>query len=343
MGLGLIISSRTTSPTVMVVSVGVLLGLASTSITTNTAPTAAKWFPANRKGLIIGLVTMGMGVSSLYMAPLINTLLASVGIQSTFLYLCIAALIIVCGLGLAVPVSPAAKELIARKKSGMQRTPEEIAAAEEAARKMDEEDADTLYQNKLGANVAIKTKEFFVIFFIYAAMWMPGQMVTSAVANICVVQANWENGYIAVMAMAVGNGPGRLCSAALSDKLGVVKTYRALFIIQCINLLLFAMYRSPAPLFFGVVVLGLCIGSGVPMKIALVAQVFGRRYMASIGGTIDIAFGIAGFGGPVIAAAILQSTGSYNMSYLLNAVIMVIGFGLTFMIATKKKEPASLV
>lgn len=345
MGAGLIISSRTTSPVIMVISVGVLLGIASTSLTGTTSPTAMKWFPANKKGLVVGAVTMGMGFSSLYMAPLINVLLGSVGLQNTFLYMGIAAAVIICGLSFFLPTPPSVQELIDKRKNGgkgavIQKTPEEIEAEKIAVAKMDEEDAYTIYHNTLEPNQAIKTKEFWAMFFIYTACWMPGQMLTSAVANICLIQANWKDGFIAVMAMAIGNGVGRLCSAAISDKLGVVKTYRVLFAIQAVNLLLFALYRTPALVFVGTVVLGFCVGSGVPLQVAMTADIYGRRFMGSISGMVQPAFGIAGICGPIIAARILDMTGSYNISYIFDAVVMVVGIALTFMIKTRQDKVA---
>ena len=341
MGLGLIISSRTTSPVIMVLSVGGFLGLASTSITSNTSPNAMKWFPASKKGLIVGAVTMGMGLSSLYMAPVINSLLAGVGLSNTFLYMGIAAIIIICGLAILFPTPPSTQELIDRRKAErqgkvIQKSAEEMEEEKTAARKMEEEDAGTIYQNKVMPNMALRTKEFWALFFIYIACWMPGQMITSSVANICRVQANWQDGFIAVMAMAIGNGAGRLCSAGLSDRLGVVKTYRMLFAVQAVNLLLFSIYRSPVLMFIGVVILGFCVGSGVPLQIALTAQVYGRKFLGSISGMIQPAFGIAGFVGPVLAGRILDTTGSYHLSYLFNAVVMVVGIGLTFIIREKK-------
>ena len=342
MGLGLIISSRTQSPIVMIISVGVLLGLASTSITANTHPTVVKWWPADKKGFVVGACTMGMGLSSLYMAPVINGLLGKVGIINTFMILGIAAIVLICILSALLPISPVAKAHLARKKaerSGqpIQQTAEEIAAAEAAARKMDEEDQNTIYKNTIQGTGALKTKEFWVICLIYIACWMPGQMITSAVANICSVQGHWEGGFVAVMAMAVGNGVGRLCSSTISDKLGVVKTYRVLFILQALNMVLFSFYRTPILLVIGTVILGFIVGSGVPLQIILTAQVYGRKYIGSINGMVQPAFGVAGFAGPVIAAAILDATGTYNMSYIFNAIVLVVGLLLTWMIKEQPK------
>ena len=142
---------------------------------------------------------MGMGLSSLYMAPIINTLLENVGISSTFTIVGVAALVSICFFAFILPISPAAKDIINKKKaerSGkpIERTPEEIRAEEEAIRRMDEEDSITIYKNTVQGSQALKTKEFWIIVLMYVCMWMPGQMVTSAVANICSVQAAWEGG-----------------------------------------------------------------------------------------------------------------------------------------------------
>ena len=52
---------------------------------------------------------------------------------------------------------------------------------------------------------------------------------------------------------------------------------------------------------------------------------------------VQPAFGVAGFAGPVIAAAILDATGTYNMSYIFNAIVLVVGLLLTWMIKEQPK------
>ena len=103
MGFGLIIAGSTSSFWGIMLAIGGMVGIASTSISSNTSPTAVKFFPTEYKGRVSGLCTMGLGLSSLYMAPIINGLQESNGTQNTFYIVGAAAIVLICGLGSFMP------------------------------------------------------------------------------------------------------------------------------------------------------------------------------------------------------------------------------------------------
>jgi MFS transporter, OFA family, oxalate/formate antiporter len=66
------------------------IGFAYASVT----PPALKWFHSSKKGIVTGIVVSGMGLASLYIAPLTAMLLENYGISRTFLVLDIFILLI---------------------------------------------------------------------------------------------------------------------------------------------------------------------------------------------------------------------------------------------------------
>ena len=94
-GVGFLIASLGQSLVGMVIGFGILAGTGIGFGYASATPPAVKWFPPQRTGLIAGLVVAGFGLASVYIAPLANYLLNAFGIQSTFLVLGIAFLVIV--------------------------------------------------------------------------------------------------------------------------------------------------------------------------------------------------------------------------------------------------------
>ena len=106
--------------------------------------------------------------------------------------------------------------------------------------------------------------------------------------------------------------------------------------VATINMFLFTRYTTPATMIIGSVILAACYGACVPLTWASITAVFGKKYMGTIYGYTNISFGIASFVGPMIAAAIVDATGTYNMAFLVVAAFQVLGLVLSFTISDKK-------
>lgn len=315
-GAGVVLCSVADSLLIMIIGYGILAAFGLASISMNTTATAMKWFPDSRKGFISGACTMCIGLSSVYMAPFINGLLHVFGLRNGLRTLGLGAGVLICvfSLMLPSPVSESKKNL-----SG-------AVPAEDKSR----------YHGTVSPSSIVKTREFWLLLILYAMNWMPGQMFFSSVSTICQVQAGWERGYIAVMAMALGNGAGRFLAATISDKLGGIKTMSVLMLVQLVNLSLFALYRTSATILPGIIVLGFCVGAGVPLLMVLSANIYGMRYVGTIFAILQIGYSLAGVIGPQVAARILEHSGSYTVSYYVNVVFILIGFLCT--LALKKKK-----
>lgn len=316
-GLGIFLCSFTKSVTGMAVSYGVITSFGLAAISMNTSPTAMKWFPQNKKGFAVGVATMCIGLSSVIMAPVIEALLGTLGLFRGLKALGIGAGALICFFSVILP-----------------RLPSDFLKSGDSAEKV--EKAFSRYHNTVGPNQALRTREFWLILAIYAMNWMPGQMIFSSVSTICQVQASWEKGYIAVMAMSVGNGVGRLISASLTDRFGGAKTMRILMVIQLVNLLLFKFYRNPYTILPGTILLGCCVGAGIPLVYVLVSNIYGMKYVGSINAMIQLGYAVSGIIGPLVAARTLESTGTYDTAYMANALFLVIGLCCVVSLRLKK-------
>lgn len=318
-GLSLVIAGTTSSYVVLFLAIAVLMGLASTSFTSSTTPTAQKFAPMKYKGLVAGIVGAGMGWTSFYMSPMIRSLNGSVGTRNTFLIIGIGSFIVTFVLAQFLPTPPKVNAS----------DPDVVAAAKAA----EEADMKTKYKNTIALKQALKTKETWVTFFMFACAGMGGQMMTSQMTKIASVQyTTGDATALAVtmlMALGLANGLGRLCVSTLSDKLGVRNTWTLIFIVQGINILCFRFYTTSLLLHVGTFVLGFFYGASIPLVWNTVAGIFGRKYLGSIYGVITNGFAVAALAGPLISARIVDATGSYNPAFLVLASFLVVGLILS--------------
>ncbi|MCC8026067.1 MAG: OFA family MFS transporter [Clostridium sp.] len=315
-GCGILLCSVSQSLAGMIFGYGLVTSFGLAAISMNTTPTSMKWFPAGKKGLVTGASTMCIGFSPLYMAPLIEGLLGRLGLNQGLRILGIGAALLICLFSLALPPPP-----------NLDRNREEVRAVPED---------NSRYHGRIEPGQVAKTREFWLLLALYAISWMPGQMIFSSVSTICQVQAGWDKGYIAVMAMSLGNGAGRLLGSALTDKIGGIRTMTLLLITQMVNLLFFAFYRTPAVIVPGIVILGFCVGAGVSLLMILIANIYGMKYVGSIYAILQLGYAISGVIGPQVAARILEFSGTYTVAYYVNAAFLLLG--LFCVSALKRKK-----
>ena len=85
LGLGLLASACVRTPLLMMVTFGVLGGMGIGLGYSATTPSAVKWFPPAKKGLIMGIVVAGVGLAAVYMAPLTDYMLKALGGEDPWL------------------------------------------------------------------------------------------------------------------------------------------------------------------------------------------------------------------------------------------------------------------
>ena len=122
--IGLLLCSQSNSYAVWLLGFGVLAGAGIGFGYSAATPPALKWFPPAKTGLIAGLVVAGFGLASVYIAPLSEYLLNTMGINKSMMLFGVAFLVVVCGLSLLlvnppqgyVPESPTQNKKGAVKK-----------------------------------------------------------------------------------------------------------------------------------------------------------------------------------------------------------------------------------
>ena len=308
-GGGLILSSLTTSVPTLTIAFGVLAGTGIGFAYSAVTPPALKWFHSSKKGMVTGIVVSGMGLASLYIAPATTMLLKTYGISKTFLILGIFILVV------AVPVA----QLIANPPVGY--VPPE---PKNLLKSNNKKPSSMNFEWK----EMIKTKQFYFLWIMFALSSSAGLMIIGNIATIAKSQASFENGFYLVGLLAIFNAVGRLGAGILSDKIGRVKTMMIVFVLQGINMSLFATYNTPMTIAIGTALAGIGYGSLLSLFPSTVADYYGIKNFGANYGVLYTAWGISGTIGPIIAGIVVDKTGTYNLAYMISAALLVVALGL---------------
>jgi OFA family oxalate/formate antiporter-like MFS transporter len=311
LGLGLLMSSWVKSPGLMLVTFGLVGGMGIGLGYSATTPPAIKWFPASRKGLITGIVVSGVGLAAVYISPLAQMLLKSLGIQQTFLCLGLGAIVVVALLA----------QLLRNPPAGYQPTATGGGAAGKPA---------VTPRPSLDWSDMLRTSQFYRLWLMFILAASAGLMIIAHVAIIAKEQARWEWGFVPVVLLAIFNTSGRVVSGIVSDRIGRTQTMVLAFVLQACNMFMFSHYTSSALLVFGSAFTGLCYGTIFTLMPAATADFYGIKNLGVNYGFLFTGFGVAGVCGPLLGGKIRDLTGSYATSYTISAVMLLVGAALAF-------------
>ncbi|OAN17672.1 oxalate:formate antiporter [Photobacterium jeanii] len=310
-GLGMIASSFATSPIMLILTFGILTGCGIGFGYACLSPAAMKWFHPSKKGLVNGLIAAGFGLAAVYLAPLTSNLIASYGINTSFLILGIAVLLIAVPLACTINNPPAGY------------TPEVPANlsgdAAKAAKPVD-----------INWRGMLKTPQFYSLWFMYALASAAGLMIIGNITSIASLQADISDAAYLVVILAIFNSGGRIAAGILSDKIGGVKTLMLAFIMQGINMVMFATFQSDFTLMIGAAVAGVGYGTLLAVFPSIIADFYGLKNYGANYGVLYTAWGISGFIGPVVAAVAVDMTGTYTMAYTVCAAMVGVAIFLSF-------------
>ena len=301
LGLGVLGSALAKSHELMSITFGIGAGFGIGLGYSATTPPAIKWFPPARKGVITGIVVSGVGLASVYIAPLTSYLLGQVGIQETFAILGIGVLVLV----------PALATLLQNPPETTVTAPGPVAA--------------TAPRVESGWLTVCSKPVFYLLWLQMLLSVFAGLMITSQIAMIASEQAKWEAGFVAVALLAIFNTLGRLTSGFLSDVIGRSGTMTIAFLVQAVNMFAFSHYDSQGLLILGIAVAGLCYGAGFAVLPATTADFFGLKNLGVNYGLVFTAFGFGGVLGPMVSASIHDQDKSYAHAYQISAVLLLVG------------------
>jgi MFS transporter, OFA family, oxalate/formate antiporter len=325
-GIGFVISSQTTSPVGYLIGFGVLAGAGIGFGYAATTPPAVKWFPANKTGLITGLVVSGFGLASVYAAPLSTWLISRYGMQIAMLVLGIGFFVLITGVkSLFTMVWNGLAGILQSPPAGF------VPARKEAVKKIVVHDKDNWTPVEM-----LRSPQFYIIWFMYAFGAGAGLMIISKLATIAVTQANIQLGFILVAILAIGNGAGRIIAGVLSDKIGRKATIFLVFAIQAVAIFLISITRvgtllASVPVMAVLSALvGMNYGANLSLFPAITKDYYGLKNFGINYGLVFTSWGVGGFMLSFLAGKMYDIYQTFAVAYYGAIALLVVGAVMVF-------------
>lgn len=283
--------------------------------------TLIKWFP-DRRGMITGIAVAGFGAGALITAPLATSLIASIGVGSTFEVLGLAYLIIVlaCAPVMRNPtegyVPPGYRPPVASKSSS---------------------------GSNFTLSQALRTWQWYALWLTLFLNVNAGIAIISQASpmaqEISHVSVATAAGMVSLI--SIGNGAGRFLWAWLSDAIGRRNVFISMFLLQAVLFFLLSQVESFTMLSVICFIILLCYGGGFGTMPAFAADYFGAKDVGSIYGMMLTAWGVAGMFGPTIIAQVRQATGRYQGAMTILAIVMLVSAVVPLVVRPPKAVSAN--
>ena len=272
--------------------------------------TLVKYFP-NRPGFATGLAIMVFGFASLIAGPLMQYLVAQVGLVDTFIILGVIYLVIMgaSSLYLKAP-QPKHPTRTTKDKSAMY-----------------------VHTHGMLANDAMKTWQFGALWWVFFINITCGIGLLSLASPMAQEAIGMTPTAAASLVGIIGifNGGGRIAWSTISDYLGRAQTYILFFIIEIVAFYLLAQTNSALTFQILILLIITCYGGGFSCMPAYLADLYGIRQLSTIHGRILTAWGLAGIAGPMLVSYFHEAGYGYTTAlecfaalFVLNTIIAII-------------------
>ncbi|MCC5911687.1 MAG: OFA family MFS transporter [Clostridiaceae bacterium] len=303
-GGGLMLASTATSLLQLYLYYGVIAGAGVGFVYVCPLSTCVKWFP-EKKGFITGIAVGSFGLGSLVFKSAIQHFIATSGVSLTFFYL--GVICIVLGLiGAQFLVLPPAGYSTVKSAT------------------VDKE-------NNFTVGEMIKTKSFYLIWIMFLLGSMSGLLVIGLAKDIGMQLAGLEDAVAAnaVAMIALFNAGGRITWGTLSDKIGRIKVVTMMFIITAIAMITMSLVTlNYATFFICLASVAFCFGGFLAVFPTITNEYYGIKNLGANYGIVYQAYGVAALVGPII----VSSVGGLKPTFLIAAVLAVLGGVLTFIV-----------
>jgi MFS family permease len=304
LGLGLVLASRAQALWHFYVSFGFMVGFAVGAFYAPLTSTASKWFTA-RRGLAVSLVSAGIGVGILLVAPLARALTSAWDWRVAMLVLGDLAWLVIIPVALLLREPAAAPAGAARPAAGPDYT----------------------------TGAVLSTPQFWAIALTHFACCAAHSgpifhMVTHATdQGVAAMTAATVLGVSGLSSIA-----GRIGGGLLADRFGAKPTLIAGLALQATMIFGYLFARDALSFYALALVFGVAYGGVMPLYALVTREYFGEKVMGSAYGAVflvsTLGMGLGSFAG----GAIYDRLGSYAWLFLGSFAIgaMAIVLALTF-------------
>lgn len=281
---------------------GLGTGIAYNSVLSAVQP----WF-LDRSGLISGVLLMSLGFGTLILGNVAAALISAIGLFPTFRVFAVMDLVVL---------------LVGSPFIRLPRENEVIHEAPAPAAGLETKDYTT--------GEMVKRPTFWFYFCWNICLAASGMLVVNSASSISVFY-----GAAATLGLLVSvfNGCGRFITGLLLDKLpwkAVMFLVNGVILVSGALMLVGDVSSFNTLVFIGMMIMGLCYGSGITMTSTLIRRLYGNQNYASNFSVANLCTFPAAVIGPMIAAALQDASTGYTTTFLMVIIIGVIALALNF-------------
>lgn len=304
-GIGWILSSLAGNIYFLTLTYGVMIGAGVGIVYGVPMNVVAKWFP-EKKGLIVGFVLVGFGLSPFITAPFARHLIESYGVMRTFQILGVI-------FGLAVPLLAIPFRYPTESES------ESLGKPTKKGQVID----------NINASAMIKTKAFKTLYINFTVGTMIGLMLVGMTSNIGIDLIKLSSTKVAflVSLFAVFNGLGRPLFGWFADK---VSHKMAMFlsfglITIAAILMIFAGAGSTILYTISFSIFWFNLGGWLAIAPATTMTLFGTKFYSQNYGVVFTAYGVGAISGVLTSGLIKDMFHNYNSIFYFVIVLCMVG------------------
>jgi Oxalate/Formate Antiporter len=306
LGVGFFLTAHANSLMMLWLSAGLLVGLADGAGYLLTLSNCVKWFP-ERKGLISAFSIGAYGLGSLGFKFIDSQLLASVGLEKTFvIWGAIVLVMIVFGATLM-------------KDAPLQ----EVKTANGAV------------ENDFTLAQSMRKPQYWMLAVMFLTACMSGLYVIGVAKDIAqgMVHLDVMTAANAVTVISIANLSGRLVLGILSDKIARIRVITIGQVISLVGMaaLLFAPLNAMS-FFAAIACVAFNFGGTITVFPSLVSEFFGLNNLAKNYGVIYLGFGIGSICGSIIASLF----GGFYVTFCVIFALLILSLALSTTIRQPK-------
>ncbi|HFZ8994703.1 TPA: MFS transporter [Citrobacter freundii] len=309
LGLGFFLTAHSNTLMMLWLSAGVLVGLADGAGYLLTLSNCVKWFP-ERKGLISAFAIGSYGLGSLGFKFIDSQLLATVGLEKTFvIWGAIVLVMIVFGSTL------------------MKDAPKQEVKVENGVAEKDFTLAESM-----------RKPQYWMLTVMFFTACMSGLYVIGVAKDIAQSLAHMDalSAANAVTVISIANLSGRLVLGILSDKIARIRVITIGQIISLVGMaaLLFAPLNDTT-FFAAIACVAFNFGGTITVFPSLVSEFFGLNNLAKNYGVLYLGFGVGSICGSIIASLF----GGFYVTFCVIFALLILSLALS----TTIRQPQSPV
>lgn len=317
-GSGFIVAGFAQSEIALILAYSIIAGIGNGFLYLTANSVSAKWFP-DKRGLAAGVTLSGAGLSPIILAPVSQMFINNMSPASS---LKIVGVIFIVIIALCTPL--------------MQK-PAEGWMPEGWSGETGEVQADFGYTTK----EMLRQPHFYLLFIVYICAATSGNLVMGHASNICQTLGGFDATQAATLTgiLSAASLVGRFGLASLSDKIG---RFIPLFFITgvCVIMGIICSQFTGIPVIIALLLIQVAFGGSNTVVKATTDEFWGAKYVAANWSVMYLGYTISAVIGPSIASACLKSTGSYQLSFVVSAVIAAVGVVMLGIIVAMRKKRA---